>query len=140
MPKERILNIIDDEYLFQIAHQEKEAIEKRENEILENIYNFSNDRVYNEALLFVREQKQTCRMNCSGVVASCRTIRSLTTYQPPKSIRLTSVARRRQRPIPYLDQFVPRPNDVNCVAEAVVDSLPAGNGRPHVMPPEMKST
>ncbi len=51
--KVRILKKINNEKLFQIASLEREVIEKRENEIIDNIYNFSKEHVYNQALLFM---------------------------------------------------------------------------------------
>lgn len=51
--KERILNIINDENLFRIARLEKEVIEIREREIINNIYNYSKEHIYNQALLFI---------------------------------------------------------------------------------------
>ncbi|MEC3905979.1 hypothetical protein VOI54_03005 [Tamlana sp. 2201CG12-4] len=51
--KERILKSINDENLFRIATLEKEIVEKRENRILDNIYNFSKEHLYKQALLFI---------------------------------------------------------------------------------------
>lgn len=51
--KEQILCIINDENLFRIHRLEKKIIEKREYEIIENIYAFSKRHTYNQALLFI---------------------------------------------------------------------------------------
>jgi len=51
--REIILNIINDEKLFQIANLEKEVIDKREDEIIDNVYNYSKEHAYNQALLFI---------------------------------------------------------------------------------------
>lgn len=51
--KESILKSINDENLFRIFTLEKEVIEKRENEMLDNIYSFNKEHQYDQALLFV---------------------------------------------------------------------------------------
>lgn len=51
--RELILNIINDEWLFKIANLEKEVIDKREDEIIDNVYNYSKENAYNQALLFI---------------------------------------------------------------------------------------
>lgn len=51
--REIILDIINDEWLFQIANLEKEVIDKRENEIIDNVYKYSKEHAYNQALLFI---------------------------------------------------------------------------------------
>lgn len=51
--KESTLNVINDENLFRISLLEKEMIENREHEILSNIYNYSKEHNYNQALLFI---------------------------------------------------------------------------------------
>ena len=51
--KEKILNKINNDNLFQIASLEKEVIEKRENEIIDNIYSFSEEHVYDQAIIFI---------------------------------------------------------------------------------------
>ncbi len=51
--KERTLNTINDENLFRIDSLGKEVIEKREYEIITNIYNYSKEHIYNQALLFI---------------------------------------------------------------------------------------
>jgi pheromone shutdown protein TraB len=51
--REKILNIISVEWLFMIANLEKEVIDKRENVIIDNIYIYSEEHVYNQAILFI---------------------------------------------------------------------------------------
>jgi len=51
--KVRVLNAINAETLFSIDRLEKEIIENREHEIINNIYNYSNDHIYTQALLFI---------------------------------------------------------------------------------------
>jgi hypothetical protein len=51
--RERILDILNDEKLFRIARLEKEVIEKREDVILDNIYKYSKENTYNNAMLFI---------------------------------------------------------------------------------------
>lgn len=51
--KERILSQINDESLFRISKVEKEVIEKREYEIISNIYKYSKEHAYNQALMFI---------------------------------------------------------------------------------------
>jgi len=51
--KEKIINTINDQNLFHIASLEKEVIEKRENVIIDNIYNFSKENRFNQAILFI---------------------------------------------------------------------------------------
>jgi len=48
-----ILDIINDENLFGISRLKKEVIERREEEIINNIYNYSKEHTYNQALLFI---------------------------------------------------------------------------------------
>jgi len=51
--KVKILNSLNDENLFRIANLEKEVIEKRECEILDNIYDVSKKHIYKQGLLFI---------------------------------------------------------------------------------------
>jgi hypothetical protein len=51
--KDRILKTINDENLLCIANLEKEVTEKREIEIIDNIYKFSKEHKYNNAILFI---------------------------------------------------------------------------------------
>ena len=51
--KEIILHKSNDENLFRIAELEKKVIENRENEIIDNIYNYSNEHKYSQAILFI---------------------------------------------------------------------------------------
>ncbi|MEH6537697.1 MAG: hypothetical protein V7719_14955 [Psychroserpens sp.] len=51
--KDKLLKKINNEKLYNIAQLEKDVIEKRENEILNNIYNYSKKHPYKQALLFV---------------------------------------------------------------------------------------
>ena len=51
--KEKILGILNDESLFEISRAEKEVIEKRENIILDNVYSFSKENDYSQAILFI---------------------------------------------------------------------------------------
>tara|TARA_R110000868_G_scaffold71713_2_gene209704 strand:- start:32295 stop:32954 length:660 start_codon:yes stop_codon:yes gene_type:complete len=51
--KERILATLNNEKLFRIADLEKEIIEKRETEILDNIYNYCENHLFNQAILFI---------------------------------------------------------------------------------------
>ena len=53
IPKESVLNIINDENLFRIHRLEKEVIEKREYEMIANIYKFSRENPYDTALMFI---------------------------------------------------------------------------------------
>jgi hypothetical protein len=48
-----ILEIIHNESLFSIYRMERDVIEKREFEIINNIYNYSKEHKYNQALLFI---------------------------------------------------------------------------------------
>ncbi|WP_223148915.1 hypothetical protein [Aquimarina sp. RZ0] len=51
--KEKLLKKINNEKLYNIAKLEKEVIRKRENEILNTIYNYSEKHTYKQALLFI---------------------------------------------------------------------------------------
>ena len=51
--KEKVLDVIKNKNLFRISELEKEVIDKREYEIIENIYNYSKKNQYNQALLFI---------------------------------------------------------------------------------------
>ena len=51
--KEKLLNIMNDENLFHIYRLEKAMIEKREHEILENVYNFSAGTPFNNAMMMI---------------------------------------------------------------------------------------
>lgn len=51
--KEKILNTLNDENLYRIARLDKDVIEKREEVILDNVYNFSKKNTYNHALMFI---------------------------------------------------------------------------------------
>ena len=53
LQKEQILNSINDEKLFQFASLEKEVNGKREEEILDNIYAYSKEHDFNQAILFI---------------------------------------------------------------------------------------
>lgn len=50
---EKIISILNSENLFRIYKLDKEIKEKREDEILNNIYNYSRDHNYNKAILFI---------------------------------------------------------------------------------------
>jgi hypothetical protein len=50
---ERILTILGNNELFQIRSLEIEMIEKREIEMLTNIYNYSREHIYSQALFFI---------------------------------------------------------------------------------------
>jgi pheromone shutdown protein TraB len=47
------LNNLNDENLFRIHRLEKEVIENREHEMLTNVYKFSEENPYKEAILFI---------------------------------------------------------------------------------------
>jgi hypothetical protein len=49
----KILETLNDANLFRIDSLEKEVIEKREIEIINNIYNYSKEYPYRQALLFI---------------------------------------------------------------------------------------
>lgn len=51
--EEAILDIMNDENLFSINRMRKEVIERREEEILNNIYYYSKEHTYNQAILFI---------------------------------------------------------------------------------------
>jgi hypothetical protein len=51
--KEKVLNILNEEKFFHTRTLEKGVIEKREYEIIKNIYDFSAKRIYREAVLFI---------------------------------------------------------------------------------------
>lgn len=51
--KQAILSIMNDENLFRISKLEMEVIEKREDEILENVYRYSRESAYRQALMFI---------------------------------------------------------------------------------------
>ena len=51
--KVRILKAINEEILFRTDKLEKEVIENREYEIINNIYNYSKDHLYTQAILFI---------------------------------------------------------------------------------------
>jgi len=51
--QEGILKSINEEKLFEISRLNKEVIENREKEILNNIYDYSKEHKYNHAILFV---------------------------------------------------------------------------------------
>lgn len=51
--KGKILDALNDEDLFRIYELEKEMIEKREYEMIKNIYNYSKDNSYNKGLFFI---------------------------------------------------------------------------------------
>lgn len=51
--KEILLNNINDDKLYEFAKLEKDVIEKREEEMLNNIYNFSDKHTYKQALFFI---------------------------------------------------------------------------------------
>ncbi len=67
--KEKIINTLNNKDLFHIASLEKEVIQKREIEIIDNIYNFSKKNIYNQAILFIgsghrksiREKIEKCK-------------------------------------------------------------------------------
>ena len=50
--KERILDALNSEDLFRIARLEKDVIEKREDVILDNIFNYSRENKYSKGLMF----------------------------------------------------------------------------------------
>mgnify|MGYP001092206003 CR=1 FL=1 len=50
---EALLNILNDETLYRIRRLEKEIIERREYEILKNIYDFSIKNLFNQAIVFI---------------------------------------------------------------------------------------
>jgi hypothetical protein len=49
----KMLTVLGDDELFLIYRLEKEVIEKREIEMLTNIYNYSKEHPYNQALFFI---------------------------------------------------------------------------------------
>ncbi|GAB3429841.1 hypothetical protein [Niabella aquatica] len=51
--KEKVLNNINDENLYRIYKMEQEVIDKREEEIIRNIYNYSKQHQYKQALLLL---------------------------------------------------------------------------------------
>ena len=51
--KHAILSTMNDENLFRISKLEIGAIEKREAEILENVYQYSRENAYKQALMFI---------------------------------------------------------------------------------------
>lgn len=51
--KAAVLNLLNDDRLFQINKLEKEVIEKRENEMLTNIYLYSRENEYRHGLFFI---------------------------------------------------------------------------------------
>lgn len=51
--KESILNTLNDENLYRIARLDKQVVERRENEILDNVYNYSKKNTYSNALMFI---------------------------------------------------------------------------------------
>jgi hypothetical protein len=50
---EQVLAVLGNEELFSIRRLEKEVIEKREIEMLRNIYSYSENHPYNQALFFI---------------------------------------------------------------------------------------
>jgi len=50
---DKILEILNNDRLFEIRKREKEVINKREHEILRNIYDYSMENKYNQAILFI---------------------------------------------------------------------------------------
>ena len=51
--KEAILTILNNDKLFRINKLEKEVLEKRENEIIDNICNYSKEHQYSQAIQFI---------------------------------------------------------------------------------------
>lgn len=53
MLEEKILTLLNDERLFRVNDLRKEVIGKREDEIIQNVYNYSREHDYNQAILFI---------------------------------------------------------------------------------------
>jgi hypothetical protein len=53
MLKERILDTLNDKKLFRIAHLEKEVVEKREDVIIDNVFNYSKENGCSNGLMFI---------------------------------------------------------------------------------------
>lgn len=51
--KEKILKTVDDEAFYQISALEREINEKREDEILNNIYNYCKEHAFGQGMLFI---------------------------------------------------------------------------------------
>lgn len=51
--EQTILEIMNDEQLFEIRRMRKQTIERREEEMLKNIYSYSQEHLYNQALFFI---------------------------------------------------------------------------------------
>lgn len=51
--KDKAVEILNDEKLLEIRKREKEVIDKREHEILRNIYDYSKEYEYKQAILFI---------------------------------------------------------------------------------------
>lgn len=51
--KDKVLQLLNNHRLFEIRKREIEVIDRREHEILQNIYNYSKEHEYNQAILFI---------------------------------------------------------------------------------------
>jgi hypothetical protein len=90
---EQILTIIGKDELSRIRQLEKDVVEKREIEMLTNIYNYSKEHQYNEALFFIGSgHRESILMKIGEFNAKQETklnwaIRDNNDYFPPSKIR-----------------------------------------------------